>query len=515
MTLQRINPEALPIKINIDGTEWIIFRNEVTNRLEQFLLGDNIELTVNKATDFSVINDVKYPTTKAVDNQKGIANGIASLDSDGLLDPTQIPPIAITKVVVAVETTISSFAANSDNYIFEQGDVILIDDAGDVQHYLFKGGLKTDVNEYSLINATEITISQVVGLQSVLDGKASLSDDQTFTGINTFTGATTNLNSIDTNILGNVGIGTTTKITKVDVNGGLAVKAQDNTSALVLFLRDINNLSSLTMRSFTTKTQFRAQNGKHFEIIADTGDVLFYGQNGGDVSIGNTSPLSRLHIKDETNNNLQIGSVSNIMSISSKDDMDLNAQLDFYASGYNFKSGNSIFEGSIQATSFIGDGSQLTGINNKQVFNTQTAKYVSLGTGFPETYYTYNIPANTLNIGDIIEINYTGRVTNTSGGNSVNIGLSNTFASQTFVNANPTSFNGLLRIIVTGATTASYIFISNDYPNFSGSNNNRNRFTSTIAGFDTTLINSVSGSLTTSNAGGIEVDIVSVEIKRN
>lgn len=174
--IQVIAPPALPIKINVDGTEYVVFYNDSTGRLERFLFSD-LESINNKAVDFSVVNDIKYPTTKAVNDQKGIVNGIASLDSNGKLSPLQIPDIAITDVIVATETNISDFATNSGNYTFQQGDVIIITDGGNVKHYLFKGGLKTDVNEYSLINVTEIPISQVVGLQTALDGKVLKSGD--------------------------------------------------------------------------------------------------------------------------------------------------------------------------------------------------------------------------------------------------------------------------------------------------------------------------------------------------
>ena len=408
MTLQRINPESLGIKVTIDATEWIVFYNQTNGKLERFLLGDNIEIINNKATDFSVINDIKYPTTKAVNDQKGIANGLASLDANGLLDPTQIPPIAITKVVVAVETTISAFAANSGNYTFEQGDVILIDDNGNIEHYLFKGGDKTDVNEYSLINATEITISQVIGLQSALDGKAGLADNQIFTGNNSFSNPTTLLNT-------------------------------------------------LVFNAGTTNYQ-----------IYNVGDDLWVRDNTNGVLIFRFSPTEIV----STNN--------------------------------------------ITAPFFIGDGSLLTGINNKQVYNTQTTQYVSSGSGAAETYYSYSIPANTLNIGDIMEIRYTGRITNTSGANNVSIGYTGASFVQSFFNNSVTSFDGLLRVVVISQTSARFIFISNDYTNFTGANNERRRLTGiSSSGFDISNIVLITGNAVTSNVGGIEIDVVSVEIKRN
>lgn len=175
MAIEILKPESLPVKVNVNGTEWIIIYNDVTKKLERFI-ASNYEITSNKAVDFSVINDVKYPTTKAVNDQKGVANGLATLDGSGKLTPAQIPDIAITKVVVATETTITAFAANSANYTFEQGDVILITNTGVVKHYLFKGGTKTVVTEYSEISASQVTIAQVIGLQAALDLKAAIVD---------------------------------------------------------------------------------------------------------------------------------------------------------------------------------------------------------------------------------------------------------------------------------------------------------------------------------------------------
>lgn len=100
---------------------------------------------------------------------------VATLDGNGKLTASQLPDLAITDVITATENNIADFAANSGNYTFQTGDVIIIDDgSGNVSHYLYNGGTKTDVNSYSLINATKIPISDVIGLQTALDSKLNL-----------------------------------------------------------------------------------------------------------------------------------------------------------------------------------------------------------------------------------------------------------------------------------------------------------------------------------------------------
>lgn len=105
-------------------------------------------------------------------SEKGAAQGVATLDANQKLTASQLPDLAITDVELANENTISGFATNSGNYTFQKGDVIIIDDGnGNLTHYIYKGGTKTDVNEYSEISASEVLISQVQGLQAELDNR--------------------------------------------------------------------------------------------------------------------------------------------------------------------------------------------------------------------------------------------------------------------------------------------------------------------------------------------------------
>lgn len=114
---------------------------------------------------------------------------VATLDGNGKLTASQLPDLAITDVITATENNIADFAANSANYTFQTGDVIIIDDgSGNISHYLYNGGTKTDVNSYTLINATQIPISDVIGLQAALDSKVSLNTSQRITGDKVFSG---------------------------------------------------------------------------------------------------------------------------------------------------------------------------------------------------------------------------------------------------------------------------------------------------------------------------------------
>lgn len=187
-------PEDLQItKVEL-GTDadsiGVLDSKKVMKYIPQTTLLDRAELQIqpkldlkenlsNKAIDFSIINHTRYPSVQAVqtelgnyinNSQKAIPNGVATLDASGKLTSNQIPDIAITSVVASTETDLTSFVTNNTNYTYEQGDVIVIEDGlGNTTHYMYKGGVKTDVNEYSEINASQVSISQVNGLQTELD----------------------------------------------------------------------------------------------------------------------------------------------------------------------------------------------------------------------------------------------------------------------------------------------------------------------------------------------------------
>lgn len=172
--------DELTILVNVQGTEFFVVYNPTTDRFERVLYsnvfnGDKIkdylgytpEDVANKATDFSIINNELYASLQAIkdyiDFLKSNPNGIAATDADGKILTSQLPPIAITSVILATETTISDFAANSGNYTFEQGDVIVLDN-GNGSYFMYNGGVKTDVNSYNQITASEIDWSQIVNI---------------------------------------------------------------------------------------------------------------------------------------------------------------------------------------------------------------------------------------------------------------------------------------------------------------------------------------------------------------
>ena len=108
-------------------------------------------------------------------SEKGV--NVATLIG-GKLDPTQVPDLAITSVQTVAENTLTAFVANNAAYTYEEGDVLIINDgSGNLTHYMFDGGDKFNEQSYSLINATEIEISQVNGLQLELDGKLTPTGD--------------------------------------------------------------------------------------------------------------------------------------------------------------------------------------------------------------------------------------------------------------------------------------------------------------------------------------------------
>ena len=92
---------------------------------------------------------------------------IADWTDSGKLRADKLPDLAITSVLVASESTLGEFATNNDNYTFEQGDVIIIDES----HYIFKGGDKSVEDNYSEITVRELTMSQIIGLLDALELK--------------------------------------------------------------------------------------------------------------------------------------------------------------------------------------------------------------------------------------------------------------------------------------------------------------------------------------------------------
>lgn len=124
------------------------------------ILKDLIDANTAKFADYILLSE------------KGSANGVAILDGNGKIIDSQLGDLSITDTISPAETTLTDFVANNASYNFQQGDVVIIDDgAGNVSHYIFKGGDKSAEVNYSQLNATKIPISGVIGLQTALDSK--------------------------------------------------------------------------------------------------------------------------------------------------------------------------------------------------------------------------------------------------------------------------------------------------------------------------------------------------------
>lgn len=98
------------------------------------------------------------------------------LDSeDSTFLPQFMPDLAITDLVIASETSIAEFCDVMESeppYIFQKGDVIQIIDEDEVLlQYRYNGGDQFETYNYSLINASKISISNVIALQAALDAK--------------------------------------------------------------------------------------------------------------------------------------------------------------------------------------------------------------------------------------------------------------------------------------------------------------------------------------------------------
>ena len=95
---------------------------------------------------------------------------------------------------------------------------------------------------------------------------------------------------------GYVGIGITNPESVLDVKGAGILRAQDNAAGLALHVRNSIGTNSFTLRAFSDRGEIKAQNGQHLNINDYSGNSWLYGQNGGRVGVGTTSPQSKLHI---------------------------------------------------------------------------------------------------------------------------------------------------------------------------------------------------------------------------
>lgn len=123
---------------------------------------------------------------------KGAANGVATLDSNGKLQTTQVPAIAITSVYSC--TTLAA----RDAITAEEGDVAIVDDdgTGNPRSYIWGGyawkELKSALTVLSVAGKTG-NVSLSVGDVS---GAAALAGNNTYTGAQTYRGVTSGKTSV-------------------------------------------------------------------------------------------------------------------------------------------------------------------------------------------------------------------------------------------------------------------------------------------------------------------------------
>lgn len=88
---------------------------------------------------------------------------------DGKIRADKIESLALLDLIISIQTSIADFAANSGGYTFEKNDLIAVPDgSGKYSFYIYAGGVKTDVASYLAMGISNVTISQVVGLQDAL-----------------------------------------------------------------------------------------------------------------------------------------------------------------------------------------------------------------------------------------------------------------------------------------------------------------------------------------------------------
>ncbi len=59
-------------------------------------------------------------------SEKGAADGVAILDSNGKIVSSQYGDLVVTDTIQATETTLPTFVTNNSGYSFQQGDIIIL-----------------------------------------------------------------------------------------------------------------------------------------------------------------------------------------------------------------------------------------------------------------------------------------------------------------------------------------------------------------------------------------------------
>ncbi|KAB1228442.1 hypothetical protein [Chryseobacterium viscerum] len=91
---------------------------------------------------------------------------------NGKIKADKIEALALSELIVAVETSLSEFMANNIVYEYQIHDFIAIPDgSGNFSLYIFRGGNKTFSGNYIPLGLSRITIPMVEGLQNALNSK--------------------------------------------------------------------------------------------------------------------------------------------------------------------------------------------------------------------------------------------------------------------------------------------------------------------------------------------------------
>lgn len=93
-----------------------------------------------------------------VENFTGNLTSKADLDpATGKVVLSQIPRYSITEVISASEPTLAGFVANVNNYSFDIGDVIVIENTGVLTHYFYNGEDRSLETSYSEVNPATLS----------------------------------------------------------------------------------------------------------------------------------------------------------------------------------------------------------------------------------------------------------------------------------------------------------------------------------------------------------------------
>lgn len=146
--------------------------NDVNIQAWKTVLGVG-ELPPNIATVDDSVNNI-YGNVYSKDQIHNLYMAMADYVLNGKIRADKIEALGLTELITVTETSLAAFMANNANYTYEKNDMIAIPDgAGNHSLYIYKGGTKTNANNYIATGLTNITIAMVQGLQAALDGKVN------------------------------------------------------------------------------------------------------------------------------------------------------------------------------------------------------------------------------------------------------------------------------------------------------------------------------------------------------